>query len=120
MNKLNMKIVSFDKLTGTIEACFASDRAERPIEEYPRHPIQVVDEDGGSDLADVMKAIAQTGWQIAVQQQAAEDQAKNDTRMGQYAALVGQEFGYAAEDLFAAPKCCAADNQPTTEGLIEL
>jgi hypothetical protein len=115
MNSLKMKIVGFDENKSTLLVKFASDLAEKPIEDYDFHYFNVVENDDGVVLDDILKALAQNGWNIALQQEIAEQTSKDNEKVQLYKALVDKEFDFTADDLFATP---AAEEQPITEGLM--
>ena len=115
MNKLTMKIVGFDILTSSLHIKFASDLAEKDIEEYPYHAFNVVEMNEQVTQEEVLSALAVNGWYIALQQDVAEDIARNSTKITEYQGLIGTEFGFTGEDLFALQ---AAENQPQVEGLM--
>lgn len=116
-----MKVVSYDSLTGDIAVRFAFSDAPRAIDDYPSHTVQVLDENGGADMARVLHALATTGWEIASQQQIVELQAADSARVSAYQALIGNEYRFTKDELFPPPPAtCAAANQPNTTGLIEI
>lgn len=118
MQSLKMKIDGFDVLNGTILIKFAGDTAEKPIDEYPSHKFNVVEDNENVTLNAVLKALAQTGWNIAFQQEVAEQTAKNNEKVAIYQALIGSSYEYSGEELFAPEACVAEDNQPSTQGLM--
>ena len=118
MQSLQMKIDGFDVLNGTILIKFAGDTAEKPIDDYPAHQFNVVEENENVNLEEVLKALAQTGWNIAFQQEVAEQIAKDNEKIVLYQSLVGSSYVYTGEELFAPPQACPANNQPSTQGLM--
>ena len=118
MQAMQMKIVHFDALSGAISIKFAGDKAEKPIDEYPAHEFNIVETHNNVKVEDILKALAQNGWNIAFQQEASEEIARNDVKIGVYKNLVGNKFSYTQEELFAPEACIAEDNQPATQGLI--
>ena len=120
MKILKMKVASFTPASGDLVIHFASDTAERPIDDYPAYPLQVIT-DGDMPISDVLRAVAATGWGIAEQQEAAEQAARDNDKVAEYMELVGKEFSFDPAELFPPPPpTCAAANQPSTDGLIEL
>lgn len=117
VNSLRMKVVGFDVIKSSLEIKFASDLAEKPIEEYETHLFNVVQENEVTD-EDILKALAQNGWNIALQQEIAEQTAKDNKKVAQYKNYVGKEFSYTTEELFAPQACQAAEDQPLSQGLM--
>jgi hypothetical protein len=118
MQSLQMKIAGFDVLNGTILIKFAADTAEKLIDDYPSHQFNVVEENENVKLEEVLKALAQTGWNIAFQQEVAEQTAKDNEKIALYQSLIGSFYVYTGEELFAPPKSCPSENQPSTQGLM--
>jgi hypothetical protein len=117
MNFLKMKVVGFDDLKGTLQIKFASDLAEKPIDEYETHLFNVVQESEVSN-EDIVKALAQNGWNIALQQEIAEENAKDNQKIAQYKNYVGLEFEYNFEELFNSQPTIPAEEQPLSTGLM--
>lgn len=115
MQSLKMKIVGFNTLDGTLHIKFAGDTAEKSIDDYPTHNFNVQTANDNVTLDDVLKALAQTGWQAALQQEIAEQTAKDNEAIAIYNSLVGNEFVFTGDELFAQE---ASENQPTTQGLM--
>lgn len=113
-----MKIVKFDTLNGTMSIKFAGDTAEKPIDDYPAHDFNIVEMHENVTTDQILKALAQNGWNIAFQQEASEEIARNSVKIGAYKNLVGNQFIYTQEELFAPEACVASENQPSTEGLM--
>jgi hypothetical protein len=118
MNSLKMKVVGFDIIKSTLQIKFASDLAEKPIDEYETHLFSVVQEDNAVTDEQILQALAQNGWNIALQQEIAEQTAKDNQKVDQYKSYVGKEFSYTAEELFAPQACQAAEEQPLSQGLM--
>jgi hypothetical protein len=115
MQSLKMKIVEFNPLNGILSIKFASDNAEKKIEEYPSHQFNVVEMHENVKLDEILKALAQNGWNIAFQQEAAEEIVRNNVKINIYKNLVGNEFSYTQQELFSQE---ASENQPNTDGLM--
>jgi len=115
MNSIKMKIVGFDRLKSAVQIKFCSDLAEKNIEEYPTYDFNVVETDNSVTQKQVLKALASTGWNIALQQEIAEQIAKNSKKVAEYESLISQEFLFSEDDLYAIE---ASEEQPTTEGLM--
>lgn len=118
MNELKMKIVGFDVIKSTLQIKFASDLAEKPIDDYETHLFNVVQENDEVTDNQILKALAQNGWNIALQQEIAEQTAKDNTKITQYKRYVGQEFNYSIEELFAPEPTIPAEDQPISQGLM--
>jgi hypothetical protein len=118
MQSLQMKIAGFDVLTGALLIKFAADTSEKPIDDYPAHQFNVVENNETVTLDEVLKALAQTGWDIAFQQEVAEQTAKNNEKVAIYKSLIGSSYTYTGEELFAPPQSCPSENQPSTQGLM--
>ena len=118
MQSLQMKIVHFDALSGAISIKFAGDTAEKSIDEYPAHDFNIVETNENVKIEDILKALAQNGWNIAFQQEASEEIARNNHKIGVYKNLVGNKFSYTQDELFSPLTCEASDNQPSTQGLM--
>jgi hypothetical protein len=112
-----MKVVGFDIIKSTLEIKFASDLAEKPIDEYETHLFNVVQE-GDVTNEEIIKALAKNGWNIALQQEIAEQTAKDNEKVIQYKSYVGQEFEYTAEELFNPQPTVPAEDQPISTGLM--
>ena len=110
-----MKVVGYNDVNGTVELKFASDLSERSIDDYTAHSFTVLDENG-TGLPGVLKALAQNGWNIALQQEIVDANIKNNTRVNEYKAIIGEEFTFDQEFLFAPPPNQAAENQPHSQG----
>ena len=117
MNSLKMKIVGFDTLKGAVQIKFASDLADKAIDEYPSYDFNVVENDDSVILDDVLKALAQNGWSIALQQEIAETISKDNKKIELYKTVIGQEFVF-TEDIFMPTTCPTAENQPLSTGLV--
>ena len=115
MQQLKMKIVGFDKLKSTLQIKFSSENAEKDIEEYPYHEFNVVEMHENITQEEVLKALALNGWNIALQQDIAEETARNSQKVAEYQSLIGEEFTYTDEDLFAV---VPSERQPETENLM--
>ena len=118
MKSIQMKIVNFDPISASMSIKFAADTAEKNIDEYQAHDFNVVEMHDKVNMEDILKALAQTGWSIAFQQEAAEEIARNNVKIGAYKNLVGNRFSYTQEELFSPTTCVASDNQPSTQGLM--
>jgi hypothetical protein len=117
VNSLRMKVVGFDVIKSTLEIKFASDLAEKPIDEYETHLFNVVQE-GNVSNEEILKALAQNGWNIALQQEIAEQLAKDNEKVAQYKSYVGKELTYTTEELFNPRPTIPAEDQPLSEGLM--
>jgi len=117
MNSLKMKVVGFDVVKSTLQIKFASDLAEKPIDEYETHLFNVVQE-GPVTNENIIQALAQNGWNIALQQEIAEQTAKDNQKVIQYKGYVGREFEYTAEELFSPKPTIPAEDQPLSTGLM--
>ena len=117
MNSLRMKVVGFDVVKSTLQIKFASDLAEKPIDEYETHLFNVVQE-GAVTNEDIIKALAQNGWNIALQQEVAEQIGKDNQKVNQYKSYIGKEFEYTADELFNLQPTMAAEDQPLSQGLM--
>ena len=115
MNSLKMKVVGFDIIKSTLQIKFCSNLAEKPIDEYETHLFNVVQEDSAVTNEQILKALAQNGWNIALQQEIAEQTAKNNTLVSQYKSYIGKEIEYTSEELFATE---ASEDQPLSQGLM--
>lgn len=113
-----MKVVGFDVLNGSLWIKFAGDTAEKSIDDYPAHQFNVVEEHENVTLNEVLKALAQTGWNIAFQQEVAEQTAKDNYKVEMYQSLVGSAYVFTGDELFSTPQACPSENQPTTKGLM--
>lgn len=113
-----MKIVGFDTIKSTIKIKFASDLAEKSIDEYDWHEFNIVELNENVTENEILKALAQNGWNIALQQEIAEQTAKNSKKVAYYKSLEGTNFKYSAEELFASEVCQAAEDQPLSTGLM--
>ena len=112
-----MKIVGFDVIKSTLQIKFASNLAEKPIDEYEAHLFNVI-QDGDVTNEEIIKALAQNGWNIALQQELAEQIAKDNQKVSQYKSYIGQEFEYTAEELFNPQPTVPAEDQPISTGLM--
>ena len=115
MNSLRMKVVGFDVLKSTLQIKFASDLAEKSIDEYETHLFNVVQEDGQVTNDQILKALAQNGWNIALQQEIAEQTAKDNEKVAQYKSYIGKEYNYTYSELYSTQ---AAEDQPLSQGLM--
>jgi len=118
VNSLRMKVVGFDKLKSTLQIKFASDLADKSIEEYETHLFNVVELDESVTNNTILKALAHNGWNIALQQEIAEQTAKDNKKVSQYTGYVGQEFTYSFEELFSPDPTLPAEDQPLSTGLM--
>jgi hypothetical protein len=118
MKSLKMKIVDFDAINSTLYIKFASDLAEKPIDKYEAHKFNVMEQGDDVELRDIVKALAQNGWNIALQQELAEQNAKDNEKVQKYKSLVNEEFDYLAEELFFSEPTVPAKDQPLSEGLM--
>lgn len=118
MNSLHIKVVDYDVIKSTLYIKFASDLAERPIDEYEAHMFNVVEESESTSDAEILKSLAQAGWNIALQQEIAEQIAKNSIKVAKYKSYVGQELLYTQEELFSPVCNVAAEDQPISVGLM--
>jgi hypothetical protein len=118
MNSLKMKIVGFDTIKSALSIKFASDLAEKNIDEYESHLFNVVQENEEITNDEILKALAQNGWNIALQQEIAEQIAKDNKKINQYKNYVGEEFEYTIEELFGPQNIVAAEDQPLSQGLM--
>ena len=118
MNSIRMKVVGFDVIKSTLQIKFASDLAEKPIDDYEAHLFNVVQENNEVTDNQILKALAQNGWNIALQQEIAEQIAKDNEKISQYKTYVGKEFNFTAGDLFAPGPTIPAEDQPLSEGLM--
>jgi hypothetical protein len=114
---LKMKVVGFDAVKSTLQIKFASDLAEKPIDEYESHLFNVV-QDGNATNEEIIKALAQNGWNIALQQEIAEQISKDNEKVSQYQSYVGKEFEYTADELFNPQPTIPAEDQPISTGLM--
>jgi DNA-binding PucR family transcriptional regulator len=112
-----MKVVGFDIIKSTLEIKFASDLAEKPIEQYETHLFNVV-QNGEVTNEEIIKELAKNGWNIALQQEIAEQIAKDNEKVSQYKSYVNQEFEYTAEELFNPQSTIPAEDQPISTGLM--
>jgi len=117
VNSLRMKVVGFDVIKSTLQIKFASDLAEKPIDDYEAHLFNVVQK-GDVTNEQIIKALAQNGWNIALQQEIAEQTAKDNEKVSQYKNYIGQEFNYTIEELFAPEPTIPAEDQPLSQGLM--
>ena len=117
MNALKMKVVGFDVVKSTLQIKFASDLAEKSIDEYEAHLFNVV-QDGDVTNEEIIKALAQNGWNIALQQEIAEQTAKDNEKVFQYKSYVGKEFEYTVDELFNPQPTIPAEEQPISTGLM--
>ena len=117
MNFLKMKVVGFDVLKSTLQIKFASDLAEKSIDEYDTHLFNVVEENKVSN-DEIIRALAQNGWNIALQQEIAEQTAKDNQKVDQYKSYVGLQFEYNFEELFNSQPTIPAEDQPLSTGLM--
>ena len=113
-----MKIVDVNYLTGVLKIKFASDTAQKPIDDYPEHEIQVLELDDMVTVDVAMNAIAQTGWNIALQQENQENIIKNNSRLKEYADLVSKVQTFSFSDLNGFSEGTASDIQPSIQGLM--
>lgn len=113
-----MKIVGFDTIKSTLKIKFASDLAEKSIDEYDWHEFNVIELNEDVTEKQVLKALAQNGWNIALQQEIAEQTAKNSKKVAYYKSLENTNFKYSAEELFEPEACQAAEDQPLSQGLM--
>jgi hypothetical protein len=114
-----MKIAGFNTLNSTLVVKFCSDLAEKPIDDYPEHEINVVELDDGVTLDQILAAIAQSGWTIAMQQEVAEQTAKNSEKVAIFKSLIDSQYMFTEDELY--PKSCGvAENQPKSTGLMEI
>jgi hypothetical protein len=110
-----MKIVGFDVIKSTLQIKFASDLAEKLIDEYEEHLLTVLQEHDQVTDEEIIKALAKNGWNIALQQELAEQTAKDNKLVSQYKNYVSKEFEYTADELFFTQ---AAEEQPISTGLM--
>jgi hypothetical protein len=115
MNKIKMKIVGYDSTDSTLLIKFSGDTLEKNIDEYQEHKFSVLEMHENVAISEILKALAQSGLSIAIQQELNEEISRNDTKSSLYKSLIGNEIEYNLEDLF--PKQCPSPNQPTTNGL---
>jgi hypothetical protein len=113
-----MKIVGYDILKSTLQIKFASDLAEKPIDEYETHLFNVVQENDTVTDNEILKALAQNGWDIALQQEIAEQTARDNKKVSQYKSYVGKEFTYSSTEIFMPEQTIAAEDQPLSQGLM--
>ena len=113
-----MKIVDFDKLNGTLHIKFASENSKADIDSYPSHMFNVLEMSDSIDTSEILKALAVAGWNIAVQQEVAEEISSNSKKIDTYAKLVGLSVEYSDEELFSPEPTVASENQPSTAGLM--
>ena len=112
-----MKVVGFDVVKSTLQIKFASDLAEKPIDDYEAHLFNVVQE-GDVTNEEIIRALAQNGWNIALQQEIAEQTAKDNQKVSQYKSYVNQEFEYTEEELFTLRPTIPSEDQPISTGLM--
>lgn len=117
MDSLKIKIVGYDVIKSSLQIKFASNLAEKPIDEYETHLFNVV-QDGEVTNDEIIKALAQNGWNIALQQEIAEQTAKDNEKVSQYKSYVGQKFEYTYEELFIPQPTIPAKEQPISTGLM--
>lgn len=117
MEKVYMKVVKFDDVEGTLHVKFASEATAKPIDEYKEHKFLVMDfgEEFNHDL--VLSELARIGYHIVVQQEKAEENVRNNAKIEEFRKFVGNEYEFDSTELFA---CKASENQPPTEGLMEV
>jgi hypothetical protein len=120
MQTLKMKVVGFNPLDGILQIKFAGDTAEKSIDEYPAHQFNVQVENENVTLDDVLKALAQTGWNAALQQEIAEETARDNEAIALYTKLIGEEYDFTFQELFQQSACQVAENQPLSRGLMEV
>ena len=113
-----MKIVGFDELKSTISIKFASDLAEKPIDDYEAHLFNVVELDRDVDDIVILKALANAGQDIALQQEIAEQTAKDSKMVAKYKGYVGKELVFTANELFNIGPSIPAEDQPISVGLM--
>lgn len=117
MEKIKMKLVGYDPATSSLQIKFAGENAEKPIDEYDFHNFSVLEMHENVAISDILRALAQNGYQIALQQELAETIARNDAKVGLYKSLIGTEIEYTAEQLFPPVVCVPSENQPLSTGL---
>jgi len=117
MDKIFMKVVKFDEVAGTLHVKFASEKNIRPIDEYDEHKFLVMNFNENFDSNLVIWELGKVGYRIAQTQEQAEENVRNSTKLQEYKNLVGNEYEFDSHELFA---CKAAENQPPTEGLMEI
>jgi hypothetical protein len=118
MDSLKMKVVGFDTIKSTLQIKFCSNLSEKSIDEYETHLFNVVQENESVTNEDIIKALAKNGWNIALQQEIAEQIAKDNEKITQYKSYVGEEFEYTANELFNAQPTDPAKDQPLSQGLM--
>lgn len=117
MDSVKMKLVGFDPVNSTLQIKFAGDNAEKQIDEYEAHNFSVLEMHDNVSISDIMIALAQNGYQIALQQELAETIARNDSKVALYKSLIGTEMVYSANELFPEVSCKPAEHQPLSTGL---
>ena len=113
-----MKFVGFNIIKSTIQIKFASDLAEKSIDEYDYHEFNVVELHDNVQIDEILKSLALAGWNIALQQEIAEQTAKNNEKVNLYKSFINQEFTFSEESLFAPPECKVSEKQPLSTGLM--
>ena len=112
-----MKIVGYDNLSGALQIKFAGDTAEKTIDEYPAHDFSVLEMHENVSISEILVALAQNGFQIALQQELAEEISRNNSKTETYKSLINNEFEFSPESLFPQPEY-PAPNQPISTGLM--
>lgn len=115
MQILKMKIVGFNILDSTLQIKFCFEGSEKDIDQYEAHNFNAVELREDITLDEILKALAQNGWNIAFQQHAAESIAKDNKKIKKFKSLINKEFSYSEHDLFAIK---ASEEQPPIEGLM--
>jgi hypothetical protein len=115
MQTLKMKIVGFNRLDGTLQIKFCFKDSQKDIDQYEAHNFNAVELREDITLDEILKALAQNGWNIAFQQSAAEDITQDNDKVTKFESLISKEFLYSEQDLFATQ---ASDEQPPIEGLM--
>jgi hypothetical protein len=116
MELVKMKIVSFDELTGAFHIKFASDESEKEIDEYPAHLFSVLELRENISINEILTALAQEGHKVLIQQNLAEEIARNNSKTEQYKMLVGTDIEYNVDTLFNQE--FPSPNQPISTGLM--
>jgi hypothetical protein len=100
MPSIKMKIVNYDPSTSSLIVTFASEKAQKSIDDYNAYAYQPTMFDT-QDPEKVIEHIARAGIHI-VKQQDKEEEFKNNTVLNSvYKSLVGKEFEYDISDLIA-------------------
>jgi hypothetical protein len=100
MNKIKLKVHDWDEQSKSLIVSFTSDASDKTTDETVRLAYQPT-MFGNTDKDYVMAQIAKSGASICETQHKQEQFAKDESKLQEFASLVGSEIEFEMADLFA-------------------